>query len=132
MKAGDRVDDEALDAQHPIARKEHAVIGAEESALVDSGEIDPVTLRLEAVVDVGRKHANVVARVLAGQGMNAIGAELDLFSGPGGGNPQGSLQSHEPALELRLVAGLDVETRQPGVATHRPSVEHCKLGILHD
>src|SRR5438094_4256383 len=49
-----RVDEEPLDAGDPVRREEHAVVGAEEPALVDRGDGDPVRPRLERVRDLGR------------------------------------------------------------------------------
>ena len=85
MAEGDeRVDEEALEAGDAVAGEEHAVVAAEEAALVDGGEVDPVALGLEAVVDVRGHHADVVARVAAGQRMDAIRAERDVFGCLGG------------------------------------------------
>src|SRR5207245_1691989 len=58
-----RVDEEPLDAGDPVRREEHAVVGAEEPALVDRGDVDPVSPRLERVRDLGRVDADVVVVV---------------------------------------------------------------------
>ena len=78
-----RVDEEPLDAGDAVAGEEHAVVAAEQAALVDGGEVDPVALGLEAVVDVRRHHADVGAGVAAGERMHAVGAERDVLRGPG-------------------------------------------------
>ncbi len=76
MPEGDqRIDEEALDAGDAVAGEEHAVVAAEQAALVDRGEVDPVALRLEAIVDVGRHHADVGAGVTPGERVYAIGAQ---------------------------------------------------------
>ena len=130
MKGGDRVDDEALDAGDAVAREQHAVVAAEQAALVHGGDVDPVALGLEAIVDVRREHAHVVARILARERMHAIGAELDLLCRACHRLAQRVLERGEATFDLRRVAHLDVVARQAGVAAHRPVVDDRQLGVV--
>src|SRR5689334_6003364 len=61
----ERVDEEPLEARDSVAGEEHPVVAAEEAAFVNGRHVDPVALRLEAVVNAGGHHADVVARVAA-------------------------------------------------------------------
>ena len=47
----ERVDEEPFDAGDAVAGEEHAVVAAEEAAFVNGGQVDPVALGFEAVVD---------------------------------------------------------------------------------
>ena len=62
-KAIRRIEEEALDAVDAVAGKEHAVVGAEQAALVHGGDVDPIRIRLEGVVDLRRVDADVVVVV---------------------------------------------------------------------
>ena len=110
-EADERVDEEAFDAGDAVAGEEHAVVAAEESAFVDGGEVDPIALGLEAVVDVRRHHADVGARVAAGERMNAVRAERDVFGCPDGCLAECPLEIDEAAFDLHVVADLGVEAR---------------------
>src|SRR5438128_2334204 len=70
-----RVDEEPLDAGDPVRREEHAVVGAEEPALVDRGDVDPVRPRLERVRDLGRVDADVVVVIPPCDRVDPIGPE---------------------------------------------------------
>ena len=127
-----RVDEEPLDAGDAVAGEEHAVVAAEQAALVHGREVDPIALGLEAVVDVRRHHADVGAGVAAGERMNAVGAERDVLRRPGRRRAERPLQPDEAALELHVVAGFHVEPRQAGVAAHRALLGDRDIGVIDD
>src|SRR6476659_599569 len=56
-EADQRVKIEPPDAVDAVARKQHAVIGAEQATLVHGGEIDPVSIRMKRVLDIARAAA---------------------------------------------------------------------------
>ncbi len=125
-----RVEIEALDAVDPVAREQHAVIGAEQAALVHGGEVDPVGVGVERVFDLGRVDADIVVVVGAPERMHAVGPQRHVLGRLGGGAAQRRLQRDRPALDLRLVADLDVPARQAGVAAHGAAVFLRGLVVL--
>jgi hypothetical protein len=77
---------------------------------------------MKRVFDLRRADADVVVVVGAPERMHAVGAQRHVGGGARGGAPQRRLQRHRPALDARLVADLDVPTRQAGVAAHGAAV----------
>ena len=118
----ERVDEEALDAADAVGREEHAVVAAEEAALVHGGDVDPVGAGLERVGDFGSMGAHVVVVVDARERVHAVGTQRDRGRRVRGGSPQRPLQRHEAALHLSLVAGAHVIARQACVGAHRAPV----------
>src|SRR5690606_2855974 len=100
------------------------------AALVNGGDVDPVGVRLEAPLDLGRVDADVVVVVGAPQRVNPVGAKRHLAGGAGGGRAQAALEGHEAAFDRRLVADLDVVARQPGVGAHGPAVAGGGLPVV--
>src|SRR2546425_110381 len=84
-----RVDEEPLDAGDPVRREEHAVVGAEEPALVDRGGVDPVRPPPELLRDLGRVDADVVVVIPPCDRVDSIGPEGDR----GGRVRRGSAES---------------------------------------
>jgi hypothetical protein len=68
-------------ASHAVGGKQHAVVAAEEAALVHGGDVDPVGVGLEGVGDLGRVGADVVVVIPARQRMHAVGAKRDRSRG---------------------------------------------------
>ena len=64
---------EALDPLNPIRWKQHAVIRAEQAALVHGDQVDPFTARLIAIFNLGRADADIVVMVRAPQRVHAVG-----------------------------------------------------------
>ena len=116
------VEVEALDAAEPVARKQHPIIGAEQTALVHGGQVDPVGVGVERVFDLRRIDADIVVVVGAPERMHAVGAQRHLVGGRGGRAPQRGLEPDRPALDPRLVADLDVPARHAGVAAHGAAI----------
>ena len=67
---------EALDAVDSVARKQHAVVGPEQAALVDGRYVDPVRLGFKAVFDLGRVDSNVVVVFGPPQGWTSSTANM--------------------------------------------------------
>ena len=124
------VEQKPLDAVHAVAGKQHAVVGAEQAAFMHGGEFQPVGARLKTPVDFRREHADIVVRVGAPQRMHAVRAQRNVAGGARGGDAQRLFQRHHAALDARLVADLDIVTRQPGVGAHRPPVGACGVVVL--
>src|SRR3954452_6545784 len=101
-EADERVDEEALDAGDAIAGEEHAVITAEEPTFVDGSEVDPIALGLEAVVDVRRHDADVGARVAAGEWVDSVRAERDIFGCPDGCLAECPIEVDEADFDLDI------------------------------
>jgi hypothetical protein len=116
------VEIEPPDAVDAVSGKQHAIIGAEQATLVHGGEIDPVGIGMKRVLDLGRTDADIVVVVGAPERMHAVGTQRHAGRGASSRAPQGGLHRHRPALDDRLVADLDVPTRQAGIAAHRAAV----------
>ena len=125
-----RVEIEALDALDTVAREQHAIVGAEQAALVHGGEVDPVGVGMEGVFDLRRVDADIVVVVGAPERMHAIGPQRHVVGRVGGGAAQRRLQRDGPALDARLVADLDVPARHAGVAAHGAAVFLGGLVVL--
>ncbi len=67
------VEEEALDALDTVGGEQHAVVGAEQPALVHGGEIDPGGVRMERVFDLWCADAAVVVVVRAQSGCTRLG-----------------------------------------------------------
>ena len=131
LAEGDQdVEEEPLDAVDPVARKQHAVIGAEQAALVHGGDVDPPGVGLERVLDLRRVDADIVVVIGAPQRMHPVGPQGNLVGRPGGGAANRRLERDEAALDGRLVADLDVIARQAGVAAHGAAVLLRRLPVL--
>src|SRR5881628_1228044 len=127
-----RVDEEPLDAGDPVRREEHAVVGAEEPALVDRGDVDPVRPRLERVRDLGRVDADVVVVVPPCDRVDPIGPEGDRGGRVRRGSAECPLEGDEPSLDHGLVARPHVVARQARVGAHRSSRGGCDVPVpLH-
>ena len=79
-EADQRVEIEPLDAVDAVAGKQHAVIGAEQAALVHGGELDPVGVGMERVLDLGRADADIVVVVGAPERMHAVGTQRHVVA----------------------------------------------------
>ena len=112
-----------------VAREQHAVVAAEQPALVHGGDVDPVRARLERVGDLGRVDADVVVVVARRQRMHAVGPQRNRRRGVRRRPAQRPLQRHEPALDHRLVAQPDVVARQPRIRAHRPPLRARDLPV---
>src|SRR3989442_1220238 len=117
-----RVDEEPLDAGDPVRREEHAVVGAEEPALVDRGDVDPVRPRLERVRDLGRVDADVVVVIPPCDRVDPIGPEGDRGGRVRRGSAECPLEGDEPSLDHGLVARPHVVAREARVGAHRSSL----------
>src|SRR3989454_375669 len=127
-----RVDEEPLDAGDPVRREEHAVVGAEEPALVDRGDVDPVRPRLERVRDLGRVDADVVVVIPPCDRVDPIGPEGDRGGRVRRGSAECPLEGDEPSLDHGLVARPHVVARQARVGAHRSSLGGCDVPVpLH-
>ena len=104
------VQQEPLDPVGTVGGKQHTVVGAEEAAFVHRDYVDPIPVRFERVVDVGREHPQIVARVFAGQRMDPVGSELDILGNVGHRPSQRAFQGHEAAVDAGLVAQFHVVT----------------------
>src|SRR5262249_26216944 len=111
-----------LDAPDPVGREEHPVVAAEEPALVDGGDVDPVATGLEGVGDLGRVNADVVVVVDARQRMHAVGPERNRRGRVGGRAAERALERDEAPLDERVVARANVVARQAGVGAHRTAL----------
>ena len=60
-----------------VAREQHAVVAAEEPALVHGGDVDPVRVRLDREGDLGRVQADVVVAVLPRERVHAVGPQRE-------------------------------------------------------
>ena len=125
-----RVEEEPLDAVHAVGREQHPVVGAEQPALVDGGEFDPVRIRLEAVFDLRRVDADIVVVVGAPERMHAVGPERHRARRLGRGGADRLLQRDEPAFRPRLVSGLHVEARHARIGAHGAAVGFRRLPVL--
>src|SRR5690606_39351976 len=102
----------------------------EQAALVHGGNVDPVDIRFEAPLDLGRVDADVVVVVGAPQRVDAVGAKRHFAGRARGGCAQAALEGHEAALDRRLVADLDVVARQTGIGAHGPAVAGGRLPVV--
>src|SRR5262249_20638823 len=117
-KGYQRVKVEALDALDAIAREQHAVVGAEETTLVHGGEVDPVGLGVERILNLWRADAAVVVVIGAPKWVHAVGPQRHLVRSVGCGAAQCGLERDGSALDLRFVADLDVPARHASVPAH--------------
>ena len=67
------IEEETLDAVDPVAGEQHPVVGPEQPALVNGGDVNPVGVRLEGIFDFRRVHADIIVVVLAGDRMHPVG-----------------------------------------------------------
>src|SRR5260370_729776 len=104
----ERVHEEALDAADAVGREEHPVVAAEQAALVDGGEIEPVRVRLEGVGHLGGVDADVVVVVRAREGVDAVRSERDRRRRVGRRAPERAVAS---TLAYYIGAGRVVRTR---------------------
>ena len=130
-KRDQRVEIEALDAVDAVAREQHAVVGAEQAALVHGGQVDPVGIGVEGVLDLRRVDADIVVVVGAPERMHAVGAQRHVVGRaarwPAAAPPPAPTG---PPSIARLVADLDVPARQAGVAAHGAAVLLGGLVVL--
>ena len=114
----------------PSAGKQHAVVRAEQPALVHGGQLDPVGIGMEGVFDLRRADAAIVVVVGAPQRMDAVGAQRNVVGGVGGGAAQRRFERDRAALDAGFVADLDVPARHAGVAAHGAAVFLRGLVVL--
>src|SRR5581483_7090788 len=126
----ERVEIETLDALDAVTREQHAVVGAEQAALVHGGEVDPAGVRVEGVLDLRRPDAAVVVVVRAPQRVHVVGPQRYVARGVGGGAPERGFEGDRSALDGRLVADLDVPAGHTRVAAHGATVLLGRLVVL--
>ena len=114
----------------PVARKQHAIVGAEQAALVHGGELDPVGIGVERIFDLRRVDADIVVVIGAPERMHAVGTQRHVVGGVRSRTAQRRLERHRPALDARLVADLDVPARHAGIAAHGAPILLGGLVIL--
>ena len=132
-KSYQAVDIKTLDSVDAVTWEQHAVIGTKEAAFVHGGEVEPIAARLEAVVDLRRIDADVVVVVGPPQRMYAVRPEWHAGGGFCRGSAQCFFERYWAAINLRLVAHLDVPARQAGIGAHGAAIflgnlvvfEHC-------
>ena len=66
------VEVEPLDAFDPVRREKHPVVRAEQPALVDGDQVNPLTTRLVAIFNLGCANAHIVVVVRAPERMHAV------------------------------------------------------------
>ena len=81
--------------------------------LVDRAELDPVRVGLDPVLDVRRKHPDIVPGIASRDRMAAIGAQRQVTRDPLRRTAYGTLQGDEPAAQHRLVADHGIDARTP-------------------
>src|SRR5262249_58623507 len=121
-EADQRIEVEPPNPLDAVGRKQHAVVAAEQAALVHRGELDPVGVGVEGIFDFWRADADVVVVIGAPERMHAVGPQRHLAGRLGGRAAQRRLERDRPALDTRLVADLHVPARHAGVAAHRAAV----------
>src|SRR5581483_6918807 len=126
----ERVEVEALDALDAVAGEQHAVVGAEQAALVHGGEVDPVGVGVEGIFDLRRADAAIVVVIGAPERVHAVGPERYVVRGVGRSAAQCGLERDRPALDPRLVADLDVPARHAGIAAHGAPVLLRRLVVF--
>src|SRR5262245_53662941 len=114
-KFADAVEEKALDTRDAISREQHPIIATKQPTLVHHSEVEPVPVRLKAVVYVRCMDTNVIIKILTRQGMHAVRSQRNGRGGIRRGTPQGSLHGDHAAFQTRLVAHLDIKTRQARV-----------------
>ena len=125
-----RIEIELLDVVEAVGREQHAVVRAEQPALVHGGQLDPVGIGMEGVFDLRRADAAIVVVVGAPQRMDAVGAQRNVVGGVGGGAAQRRFERDRAALDAGFVADLDVPARHAGVAAHGAAVFLRGLVVL--
>src|SRR5690606_1785131 len=116
------VEKKLLDAVDAVAWEEHAVIRPEQAALVHRGDVDPVGVRLERVLDLRRVDADIVVVVLARERADPVRAERHVACRAGRGAAERTLEPDEAAVEPRLVSDLYVVAWHAGVGAHGAAV----------
>ena len=111
-----------FDAFDPVAWEQHPIIGAEQTAFVHGGDVDPVAVRLERVLDLGRVQADVVVVVRAPKRMHAVRPQRHAVGGFGRGAAQSFFERHRPAFDAGFVAHFDVPARHAGIGAHGAAV----------
>ena len=129
-EADQRVEIKPLDARDAVGGKQHAVVGAEQAALVHGGQLEPVGVGVEGIFDLGRVYADIVVVIGAPQRMHAVGPQRHRGGRPRGGAAQRRFERHRTALDARVVADLDVPARQAGIAAHGAAVLFRRLVVF--
>ena len=124
------VEVEPPDAFDAVGREQHAVIAAEQPALVHRGQLDPVGVGVKGVFDLRGADAAIVVVVGAPQRVDAVGAQRHVVGGIGGGAAQRRFERDRAAFDAGLVADLDIPARHAGVAAHGAAVLLRRLVIL--
>src|SRR5215813_939332 len=125
-----RIEIEALDPLDAVPRKQHPIVGAEQAPFVHGNEVEPIGVGMEGVLDLGCADADIVVVIGTPERMHAVGPQRHAGGGARGRAPQGRLKRNRPALDARLIADLDVPTRQAGIAAHGAAVLLGSLVVL--
>ena len=129
---GDGVEHRLADPRQSVPVHQHAKVGAEGAALVDRTELDPVRVGLDPVLDVGREHAHVVARIPSSDRVASIGAQRQVPRDAFSGTAHCAFQRHEAAGQHRLVSHDGIDPRHADIGAHGPLILLSDIEILHD